>query len=277
MRYAINTPNFGDWANPRTLAELAREAEEAGWDGFFLWDHMQFHQPVPVADPWVALAAMAQNTARIRLGTLVTPLPRRRPWKLARETTSLDHLSSGRLVLGVGIGGNWWREYSTFGEPADDARHGAMLDEGLEVLTGLWSGQMFSYQGQHYQVQEACFLPTPVQQPRIPIWVAGMWPHKKPLRRAARWDGVFPIKQDESPMTPNDVRAMLAYVRQYRTSAEPFDVVVAGWAYAKGQAEGDALLAAYADAGVTWWLEGFLPGDTTADVRARIQQGPPKV
>ncbi len=275
MRYGIDVPNFGDWANPRALAELAREAEEAGWDGFFIWDHLQAFPPAPFADPWVALAAMALQTRRIRLGTLVTPLPRRRPWKLARETVSVDQLSGGRLVLGVGIGVNHWREYAAFGEPTDDALHGAILDEGLEVLTGLWRGESFSFQGQHYQVQDAHFLPTPAQQPRIPIWVAGIWPNKKPLRRAARWDGVFPIKHDG--IKPDDVRALLAYIRQHRTSAEPFDVVVAGWAYEHGREAGDALLAEYADAGATWWLEGFNEGAPIAAVRARIQQGPPKV
>lgn len=276
MRYGIDVPNFGDWANPRTLAELAREAEEAGWDGFFLWDHLQAFPAAPFADPWVALAAMAQNTQRIRLGTLVTPLPRRRPWKLARETVSVDQLSGGRLILGVGIGVNHWREYSAFGEPADDALHGAMLDEGLEVLAGLWSGEPFSFQGQHYQVQDAHFLPPPVQQPRIPIWVAGIWPNKRPFRRAARWDGVFPLLHDK-PLLPDDIRALLAYVRQQRASAEPFDVVAVGWAYEQGKEAGDALLAEYAAAGATWWLEGFNPGDTAADVRARIEQGPPHV
>jgi alkanesulfonate monooxygenase SsuD/methylene tetrahydromethanopterin reductase-like flavin-dependent oxidoreductase (luciferase family) len=276
MRYALDVPNFGDFGNPRVLADLAREAEEAGWDGFFMWDHLQTARPVPFADPWVALAAMASRTERIRLGTMVTPLPRRRPWKLARETVSVDQLSGGRLVLGVGIGINDWREYSAFGEPTADAQHGAMLDEGLAVLTGLWSGETFSFQGQHYQVQEAQFLPTPAQQPRIPIWVAGLWPNKPPFRRAARWDGVFPIGRD-GQMTPDDVRAMLAYIRQHRTSAEAFEVVQVGWAYAQGKEVGDALLADYAEAGVTWWLEGFNPQDTAADVRARIQQGPPTV
>ena len=276
MRYGIDVPNFGDFGNPRALADLAREAEEAGWDGFFLWDHLQTDQPLPFADPWVALAAMASQTQRILLGPMVTPLPRRRPWKLARETVSLDQLSGGRLVLGVGIGINSWREYSAFGEPTDDAQHGAMLDEGLEVLTGLWSGEPFSFQGTHYQVQEARFLPTPTQQPRIPIWVAGLWPNKPPFRRAARWDGVFPIGR-ERQMTPDDVREMLAYMEPYRTSAGPFEVVMVGSAYDQGQEAGDAHLAALADAGVTWWLEGFNPQDTAADVRARIQQGPPRV
>src|SRR5215211_309557 len=131
MRYAINMPHFGPFGDPRRLAELAREAEQAGWDGFFLWDHLLFEQPLPMVDPWVAMAAMAMTTERIKLGALVTPLPRRRPRKLAREIVTLDHLSNGRLIVGVGIGGDWWGEYSAFGESPDDKLHAAMLDEGL--------------------------------------------------------------------------------------------------------------------------------------------------
>jgi alkanesulfonate monooxygenase SsuD/methylene tetrahydromethanopterin reductase-like flavin-dependent oxidoreductase (luciferase family) len=185
MQYALDLPPFGELADARALAALAHEAEDAGWDGFFIWDHIQTEPSMPVADPWVALSALAMTTERIRLGALVTPLPRRRPWKLARETVTLDRLSNGRLILGVGIGSDHWHhELSTFGEPVDDQTRAAMLDEGLEVLTGLWSGEPFSHQGQHYTVQSARFLPMPVQSPRIPIWVAGIWPRKAPLRRA---------------------------------------------------------------------------------------------
>lgn len=275
MRFAINVPNFGEFSDVRAMAELAREAEDAGWDGFFIWDHIGSDWPAPVADPWVLLAAMAMTTQRITLAPLVTPLPRRRPWKLARETTTLDHLTNGRLVLGVGIGSDVGREYSAYGEPADDKLHGAMLDEALEVLQGLWSGEQFSFSGQHYTLHEARFLPRPVQQPRIPIWVAGYWPNKRPLRRAARWDGVVPIRKDEQPVTPEDCRAVWAYVREHRTSTEPFDLVVAGFVGNLETAEATAKLDEYAAAGVTWWQEGFLPGDTRAALRERIRQGPP--
>jgi alkanesulfonate monooxygenase SsuD/methylene tetrahydromethanopterin reductase-like flavin-dependent oxidoreductase (luciferase family) len=215
------------------------------------------------------------TTERIRLGPLVTPLPRRRPWKLARETVTLDHFSGGRLVLGVGIGGDWWREYSAFAEPADDALHGAMLDEGLEVLVGLWSGEPFSFQGAYYQVHDAQFLPTPVQTPRIPIWVAGMWPNRRPFHRAARWGGVFPIGMGGG-LSPDDVRALLDLIRTERTSDAPFDVVLRGHAMRQGPEAASAMLADYASAGVTWWLESF--GHTTPidELRARIGQGPPR-
>lgn len=275
MRYALDLPPFGALADARTLADLAREAEDAGWDGFFLWDHIQTEPSMPVADPWVALTAMAMRTERIRLGALVTPLPRRRPWKLARETATLDRLSHGRLIVGVGSGSDrFFREYSTFGEPVDDKTRAAMLDEGLDVLTGLWSGEPFSHEGQHYTVRGAQFLPTPVQVPRIPIWVAGFWPNKAPLRRAARWDGVYPIV-DGRFVQPDEVREILAYVRQYRTTDAPFDVVVTGYMGNKRPEEAEVLLRSYAEAGVTWWQEGFWWTDTPDVVRERIRQGPP--
>lgn len=277
MRFAINVPNFGAFADVRALAELAGEAEEAGWDGFFLWDHIG-GWPTPTADPWVALAAIAMTTSRIKLGALVTPLPRRRPWKLAREAVTLDHLSGGRLILGVGIGDDaLGREYSAYGESGDNRLHGAMLDEALEVLTGLWSAEPFSYEGEHYTVRDVTFLPAPVQRPRIPIWVAATWPHLRPVRRAARWDGLFPIRMDEGLFTPELVRQLLAVVHTTRPAAEPFDVILAGGMGDRAPDEAGALLAPLAAAGVTWWQEGMMPDDTLAQLRARIHQGPPRL
>jgi alkanesulfonate monooxygenase SsuD/methylene tetrahydromethanopterin reductase-like flavin-dependent oxidoreductase (luciferase family) len=275
LRYAINTPCFGDFSDVRLLADLAHEAEEAGWDGFFIWDHIRNGWEMPMADPWVALTAMALATKRITLGPLVTPLPRRRPGKLAREAVTLDRLSEGRLVLGVGIGGDFWREYSTFGESVDDKLHAAMLDEGLDVLLGLWSGEEFSYTGQHYRVDRARFLPTPLQQPRIPIWVAARWPNKKPFRRAAKWDGICLERADNQPVTPQDVRDTLAYVGEHRPDGQPFDVACAGYTGDLTPSEAAEKLAPFAAAGVTWWQEGFLPSDPAEAVRERIRKGPP--
>jgi alkanesulfonate monooxygenase SsuD/methylene tetrahydromethanopterin reductase-like flavin-dependent oxidoreductase (luciferase family) len=275
MRYALNVPNFGAFADARALAELAHEAEEAGWDGFFLWDHIGAW-PAPTADPWVALAAMAMTTSRIRLGPLVTPLPRRRPWKLAHETTTLDHLSNGRLILGVGIGDDTvGREYSAYGEPGDNRLHGEMLDEALDVLTGLWTGESFSYSGKHYTISDAQCLPTPLQKPRIPIWVAATWPHKRPVRRAARWDGLFPIPPRGQLVTPEQVREMLAIVHETRPTTEPFDVILAGYTGDLSKNETAERLGQLAEAGVTWWQEGVLPDNTLDDLRAQIQHGPP--
>lgn len=277
MRFAINLPAFHAYADVRALADLAHEAEEMGWDGFFIWDHMQTEPNGPTADPWVALTAIALKTERIRFGALVTPLPRRRPWKFARETATLDQLSGGRLIVGVGIGSDHWREYSAFGEATDDRAHGAMLDEALDVVTGLWSGQPFSYEGQYYTVHNAKFLPTPAQRPRVPIWVAAVWPNKAPMRRAAHWDGVYPIHQDDSPMRPEEIREMVAYISAQRTAREPFDVVLAGGMGDLSRDAAVARLRGYAEAGATWWQEGFLPGDSIEDVRTCIQQGPPRL
>ncbi len=272
MQYAIYTPNYGDYGNPRLMAELAHEAEEAGWDGFFTWDHIMWDSPtnLPMADCWVMLAAMAMATTRIRLGPMVTPLPRRRPQKLARETVTLDHLSGGRLTLGVGLGVDWFKEYSAFGESANDRQHGAMLDEGLQVLCGLWSAQKFSYQGKHYQVKEMQFLPAPVQQPRIPVWVAAMWPNKKPILRAAQWDGIFPIGQ----IKPADLSQMVAMIRAERKSDSPFDVAYMGGTRDASDTGGPS---AYAKAGATWWMESISGGrGSLAAMRERIRKGPPR-
>src|SRR5438105_3220870 len=168
MRYGVSVPNFGSFADVRKTAELARDAERAGWDGFFLWDHISaaasFDDKTPIADPWIMLAAIALATERIRIGTMITPLPRRRPWKVARETVTLDHLSGGRLVLGVGLGFPP-EEYSLFGEDADDRVRGRKLDEALDVLTGLWSAKRFRFEGEHYTVRETTFSPAPRQSP----------------------------------------------------------------------------------------------------------------
>jgi alkanesulfonate monooxygenase SsuD/methylene tetrahydromethanopterin reductase-like flavin-dependent oxidoreductase (luciferase family) len=279
MRYAFDTPQFGPYANPKLLAELARDAEDAGWDAFFIWDHIQVNWPDSVADPWIAMAAMAIATKRILLGPIVTPLYRRSPWKLARETVTLDHLSDGRLVLGVGLGGDMFGEISTFDHPLDDKTRAAMLDEGLAVLLGLWSGEKFSHEGTHYKVRETQFLPMPVQKPRIPIWVAGAWPRKPPFRRAARFDGVVPVSSDiEKSLTPDDTRAIVAFIKSHRTSDAPFDVVHSGETAGENAEQDREIVAPYIEAGATWWLEGILPWKTSLDkVRTRIRKGPPRV
>ncbi len=291
MHYAVSLPNFDVHADPRRLARLAREAEEVGWDAFFIWDHILFdpYGGIPMSDPWVALAAITMSTERIRIGAMVTPLARRRPWKLAREAVSIDHLSNGRLILGVGLGDPVHEEFEWLGEEGDNRVRAEKLDEGLDVLTGLLSGQKFGYSGKHYQIKETVFLPTPVQQPRIPIWVAGAWPNKAPLRRAARWDGVFPLKMD-GPLSPEMFREIVAYVGAHRTSPEPFDVAFGGWTPGDDRAAGAALVATYAEPGVTWWVEDcsmwrfrkYEPWNEpviwpTEQIEERIRQGPPRV
>jgi alkanesulfonate monooxygenase SsuD/methylene tetrahydromethanopterin reductase-like flavin-dependent oxidoreductase (luciferase family) len=280
MRFAIDLAHFGPFSNPHLMAELAHEAEEAGWDGFFLWDHLNYHQaglpqPVAIADPWILLTAIALHTNYIKLGTMVTPLPRRRPWKLARETVTLDHLSGGRLILGVGLGTNFFGEYHDFGEPTDESVHGEMLDEGLAVLMRLWSGEAFSYEGQYYQLSQVQFLPKSLQQPHIPIWVAGNWPHKKPFHRAAQFDGVFPQRLSRA-LTSEDFHKILGYIHARRTATAAFDVVASGSTSGTDNARDGALVASFAQAGATWWVEGFDPLQTVEQVRQRIHQGPPR-
>ena len=282
MRYAVNVPNFEDYSDVRTVAGLAADAEAAGWDGFFVWDHLAFVKAwkLRVADPWVLLTGVALATERLRLGPMVTPVPRRRPWKLARETVTLDRLSGGRLILGVGLGEPPEDEYGSFGEPTDPVVRAAMLDEGLEVLTRLWSGETVSFEGRHYRVEEVAFQPTPVQQPRIPIWVAGAWPRRGPLRRAARFDGSCPLKVDADGelvvLEPGDVRELRAVVDRHREDpAAPFDVMLGG-ATPEDPAAARAMLEPLAEAGVTWWQESVDPRQTDLEAfRRRVRQGPP--
>lgn len=268
MKFAVNLPPIGDFANPRTLPDLARQAENAGWDGFFLWDHVALPWDEQVADPWIALAACAMTTSSIKLGTMVTPLARRRPWKVAREATTLDHLSGGRLILGVGLG-IYPQEYEGMGDEADPQVRAEMLDEGLDVMAGLWSGEKFTYEGKHYSVREQQFRPTPVQQPRIPIWVAGMWPNKRPFRRAARWDGVFPIDSALRDLAPETFAEIVDYTRAHRASDERFDVSVGGITIGPDDTN---RVRDYEQAGATWWQEGVQPQQV-----ARIAAGPPRL
>lgn len=279
MHFGIYTPNFGAETTPLLLAELAAEAEEAGWEGFFLWDHIVYsrRQKLPLYDPWVTLAGMAMRTEHIRIGTTVTPLARRRPWKLARETVTLDHLSGGRLTLSVGVGDPDEDDYATFGESTDKKVRAAMLDEGLEILCGLWSGVPFAYQGHHYRVKRVAFRPTPVQAPRIPIWVGGFWPHKRPFRRAARWDGTFPLGSPYTP-TPDTVRDIRTYVDHHRQTQAPYDIVIMGSTPGNNLKAAHRRVAAYQGTGLTWWLESMFRWRNSIEaMRQRIRQGPPRL
>jgi alkanesulfonate monooxygenase SsuD/methylene tetrahydromethanopterin reductase-like flavin-dependent oxidoreductase (luciferase family) len=274
MRYGIYTSNFGPFADPRFMVQLAREAEDAGWDGFFFSDNLAADRDAPVGGAWTTLAAVAASTTRLRLGPLVTALPRRHLGILARETVTLDQLSEGRLVLGVGSGDDLWREYSAFGPAPPAPELGAMLDEALTVLTGLWRGAPYTYRSAHYQIDAPAMLPTPVERPRIPIWVAGRWPHPRPFRRAARWDGVVPNALGGA-LTPDDYRAIRAFIAPLRASAAPFDVVHTHPMRAPFAAPDAPALAAFGGAGVTGWLAAFDAACDPAAVRRYIRNGPP--
>ena len=267
MRYALFLPLFDELAEPAVVAALAAEAEQAGWDGVYVWDHVAYRPPVhAVADPWGTLAAIACATEQVRIGPMVTPVPRRRPVKLAREVASLDRLSRGRLTLGVGIAGDGSGELSSTGEELDDRTRGAMLDEGLEVLAAAWTGERVDHRGEHYVVDGLTLLPTPVQRPGPPVWVAVRRGNRAPLRRAARHDGVFPVQVDE----PDQLAEIVQAVQELRgADAGPYDVAVGG---APG-----ADPAPYAAAGATWWMTTFGAFGVTEDlVRGVLRDGPPR-
>jgi len=267
MRFGLHVPQLGALGEPRALLELAQHAERVGWDGVFLWDHLMHAGDLPACDPWVALGAIAAVTERIRLGPLVTPLPRRRPWKVAREAATLDRLSRGRAVLGVGIGTDRYREFSAFHEDAtDDRGRAARLDEALTVITELWRGERVHHEGAHWTVDDVLQIPIPQQTPRVPIWCAAIWPHLAPVRRAARWDGVVPVGR----LTPDEARALLAEVRQHRTSDDPFDLVL------PSAAATTTALDDYAAAGVTWWLQSLARGADRERLWADVDAGPPR-
>ncbi len=287
MKYGFVLP-YGD---ARAAAELAQAAEAAGWDGFFLWDHLFAFAdgPIEAVDPWIALTAAACATQRIRLGTMVTPLPRRRPIVVARQSVTLDRLSGGRLVLGVGIGGGPF-EWDYCGEQADAVTRGDMLDEHLELLELLWTGEPVQHEGRHYRVAgpdwSAVCYPPPLQQPRIPIWVGGTWPGTRPFRRAARWDGVVPMRLDGN-WEVADTAAVATRMASLRAEPAggtdaPYDLAV------PGETEGGdpgrlERYSEHGDAGATWWVEAVHPwryGWTEgrpwplAAMRERIEAGP---
>ncbi len=275
MQYGFILPG-GDL---RTLIELAVEAEAAGWDGVFYWDAIYIESAGLMYDPWVVLAALATHTKRVRIGAVLTPLSRRRPWKLARETVTLDHLSNGRLILPVGLGALDDGGFTKVGEVADRKMRAELLDEGLEILTGLWSGQPFSFQGQHYHLEEMTFLPSALQSPRIPIWVVGAWPRIKSMQRVLRYDGLLAAKlPEDGEMTPADIRAMKAFIDEHRTATTPFDIVWEGETPAEDREQAISIVRPWAEAGVTWWTEtrwGYTL--RLEEVRTRIKAGPPRI
>lgn len=280
LKFGLGVPTDVEFADPARLVALARDAEAAGWDGFFVWDHLVRRPPwQPIVDPWVVLGAIAQATDRLRIGPVVTPLPRRRPAKVARETATLDRLSDGRLVLGVGLG-TPDDEYVRFGEDADPRVRAERLDESLEILAGLWTGETFTYQGRHHTIDEVRFEPTPVQRPRVPIWVAGRWPTRAPFRRAARWDGAYPIHRDVprgQMLSVEQLREVVEFTLSERGRADGFDFAIHAISDPDEPEQTADRVGRYADAGLTWWNELLeRPGATFAELRDRVLTGPPR-
>jgi alkanesulfonate monooxygenase SsuD/methylene tetrahydromethanopterin reductase-like flavin-dependent oxidoreductase (luciferase family) len=261
------------------IAAMAAEAEDAGWDGVFYWDGMAIPGADLIYDPWVTLATVAMCTERVRFGAIVTPPARRRPWKLARETMTLDHLSRGRIVLLVGLGALDDPGFGGVGEPTDRRIRAELLDESLEILTRAWSGVPFTYEGKHYQMAEMTFRPLSVQQPRIPIWVVAIWPRPKSVARALHYDGIMPYLAgpDGGPAaaTPDDVRAMVAAAREHKGEGAPFDIILDGTTPTNDAHAAREQVLPLAEAGATWWIESNWQNASVASLRQRIAAGPP--
>jgi alkanesulfonate monooxygenase SsuD/methylene tetrahydromethanopterin reductase-like flavin-dependent oxidoreductase (luciferase family) len=268
MHFGLSAANFGSYAEPARVARLAATAEEAGWDGLFLWDHLSFAWGPPAGDPWLLLAAAAHSTERLRIGTHVTPVPRHRPELLALTVATLDRLSGGRVVFGAGLGGNE-RELAAFDEESDERVRAAKLDEALGLLRRWWDGETVTHRGEHFIVEAVALASTPVQ-PQLPIWIGGNAP--RPVRRAARFDGWAANSSyiDHMTLTPEDVAARLETIRAQRGSLDAFDVVVQGLSDLADPA-------AYAAAGATWWLENVHDMRGPYDrMLALVSEGPPR-
>jgi alkanesulfonate monooxygenase SsuD/methylene tetrahydromethanopterin reductase-like flavin-dependent oxidoreductase (luciferase family) len=267
------------WGGALTAANFAHAAERAGWDGFFVWE------PIWGIDAWVALTAAAMRTERIRLGTMLSPLSRMRPWKLASETATLDNLSNGRVILSVGLG-HLPTGFEEFGEVTDRKKRAELLDEGLEILTGLWRGQPFNYDGEHYKIKEIDHSspPSPIQKPHIPIWVVGAWPSMKSMRRALRYDGLLPTisisKGESRPANSEEIRDMKVFIDANRTEHTPFDIIMDGETPGDDIEKAKPVIRQWADVGITWWIETRWnePRNSNGQevVHKRILQGPPR-
>jgi probable F420-dependent oxidoreductase len=268
LRQALSMPNFGDYGEARTAIRLAQAAERAGWDGLFIWDHLAFTWGTPSGDPWVILSAIAASTERLRLGTAVTPIARRRLQVLANQVATLDRLAGGRVILGVGLGGVP-REFAAFGEPDDAAARAVRLDEGLVVLNDLLSGKEVSHHGLYLDIDGVTLAPLP--QSRIPIWVGGT--SRRALRRAAQWDGWMADSASETEITvsPERLASDIAYIREHRDGEEPFEVTFSGYS----QLSDRELVRSYAEAGATWWIESIHGIRGSLDeMLARVEAGP---
>jgi alkanesulfonate monooxygenase SsuD/methylene tetrahydromethanopterin reductase-like flavin-dependent oxidoreductase (luciferase family) len=275
VHFGVFLPPFGEYADPHRVSALARIAEESGWDGFFLWDHMLARPGMAVADPWVTMAAIATITTRVRLGALVTPLTRRRPWVLARQMATLDQLAGGRLVGGIGLGDDGWSEFSSFGEELDPVVRGDMLDEALELLREFLGGEAVRFRGRHYAVDSTPLLPRPRQE-HLPIWGAVRWPNRKPLRRIAKLEGCFPIFPGSgapAPPAPEDIVVLRRALLELG-SAPGIDIAIRWALAAEDFASLPERVAGLEAAGVTWILEAVAPGAEPSTVERVVAAGP---
>jgi hypothetical protein len=261
---------------PQEAIEFAKEVEAYGWDGFFVWE------PVYGIDPWVVLGAIAVQTDRIKIGTLLTPPSRRRPWKLASEALTVDLLSDGRMILSVGVG-SVDTGFESMGEITDRRTRAELLDESIDILTGLWGGQPFKYEGKHYQLKEFTFVhqpPPPVQQPRIPIWVVGAWGWPMSMQRVLKCDGILPAIIDQNKMfvdlTTGHLRQIKAFLDKNRKLESHFDIIVENTTPGNDHSAAVAKVQPWIEAGATWWIESMWTENESHKWLQRIRQGPPK-
>lgn len=285
MKFGISVSNLGIYSDFDGLVALAQDAETAGWDGIFPWDHV-LHKPredARVIDPWIALAAIASNTKEISLGPMVTPLARRRPWIVARESVSLDHLSKGRLIFGVGLGSVVKQDFGRFGEELDNKIRGEKLDESLDILKGLWRGEPFSFSGKHYTIEEGTtFQPKPYGgKDKIPIWIGGGklgW-RMKPFHRAAKFEGAFPEFTDKKgDVVAKYFENVAAYIEQHRGNLKGFDLVTLGKAPRSRRGLKEYFEPILRSGRITWWVERVYSWKgNLEEIRQRVRMGPPDV
>jgi alkanesulfonate monooxygenase SsuD/methylene tetrahydromethanopterin reductase-like flavin-dependent oxidoreductase (luciferase family) len=273
MKFSLNLMNFGYLGEVSVLADVAKEAEDFGWDAIFLWDHVNWTDMGFHVDPWIALGLIADRTSRVKIGTAITPIARRRPTKLAREILTLHQMSGGRFVFGAGSGA-WSSEFDDLGESGDLRVRADMLDEGLELLKKTWSGEPFEHQGSHYQAKGQTFCPGGAD---IPIWLGGTWPNRGPFRRAARFDGVMAMSQDfNNPLSTGDVSDIRQFVTDHQNSKTPFDLAVALNTTNDRVADIERAQS-YENAGADWWQEGvYPPAESLDELRKTVRNGPPR-
>jgi alkanesulfonate monooxygenase SsuD/methylene tetrahydromethanopterin reductase-like flavin-dependent oxidoreductase (luciferase family) len=284
MYHGANLPIIGEFADPALLAGLAVDAEEAGWDGVFVWDTLLFDTQTmpPVLDPWTVLAVIATKTSRVKVGPMVAQLARRPPWDVARQVITLDRLSEGRLILGAALGYAAEADFGHFGLAPDARTRAEKLDESLQIIAGLCSGEPFQHHGRHFTMASTVFQPRPVQD-QVPVWIGGYWPNKRPMRRAAQWHGAFPAPQvvptgdgfAAIPFAPADVLIVRRYIEQHRSTDGPFDLVISHALPLNDPAAAAEEVDSYEQVGVTWIVRDWLPWETGPDqVRTQIRRGP---
>jgi alkanesulfonate monooxygenase SsuD/methylene tetrahydromethanopterin reductase-like flavin-dependent oxidoreductase (luciferase family) len=275
MKFGLFLANFDDHAQADVLMNFGIAADQAGWDGVFLADHLHYQNKMKFIDPWIMLAGLASRTKNVKLGTWVAAVPRRQPWQLARDLASLDQLSNGRIILGAGLG-TPPEDYTAFGMEYDPKQLAKRFDESLDILDGLWSERRFSYDGDIYKISDVDLYPKPMQQPRIPILIAGRWPAKNPIERGARWDGIMPISQNwPKPFSLDEIKSCVEFYQSCRETNAPGDVVVM---HSDDSPPLDEFIPFCQEIGVTWILFGLWPqAASIEEYMERIKQGPPKI